>query len=239
MRILAFFDEYNTTSETGLSATDHEVNRIKTYELEHNVLSYPYSHLPAEIVSIPNPLSPPPMRPLDPIEAITRVAALMYLNVTTVVSDPNSGLARQLVSHLLQSFTGCPWSFVLSLPEPYCQDVLLWALFMGAHGSQKAKEQHWFVEKIADLAAWRGWRDVEAVKAVLRGYLYLDRRHGKCVETVWEAVLRVLEGRNTAMGWVQGGVGGGAGAGGSDFHGVMGTGDGGVGVGPAFVGYQG
>jgi hypothetical protein len=153
-------------------------------ETEHRLLSYIYNdgHQGSPFGT---------QLDISPIEAVTRVACICFLNQFLIVSPPSSGLGRALTKHLKASMSSCS----LSLGPKSAKAIyglLAWVLFIGAQGSAGQVEHSWFIDRLARLAMLRGWQKWEQVADVLADYFYLPDFHGATWESAWEEAVTGL-----------------------------------------------
>jgi hypothetical protein len=192
LRDLAYLDDWNARDAQSLSAAEHELFRIKAQEIEHQLLSYPYDAVNLERESSEKASILPSDR-FHPLEMITRIAALLYVNNVIAVSLPAFGLMRALIFHFKRQLQQLQYQLETRPPPPAALDLLAWVLFLGAQSSQGQVERPWFVRHIAGLVQVKGWEDWAAVERVMQTFLYVERVSGACWREIWQEVERVSE----------------------------------------------
>ncbi|KAL4888542.1 hypothetical protein BDV59DRAFT_206018 [Aspergillus ambiguus] len=163
-----------------LSDSDHDFFRALNREVEHQLLSYVYPHEGTRDIPFPGTTLNP-----HPLETVTRVAAICYLNHFLIVLHPSAGLGRGLTKHLK---TALCYSSLETVPKGH-DTLLAWALFIGAQGSVGQVERPWFVERLANLSLRCGWHDWGQVSRVMEEYFYLPSTNGPIWETVWDETI--------------------------------------------------
>jgi hypothetical protein len=180
LRDMVFFSIMNQMTPTALQHVDQDFFRVLNCEAEHQLLSYIYTEN-----------SPDPVLKLHPIEAVTRVASICFLNHFLIVSPSSSGLGRALTRHLTRAMENCKLSLLKGLPRenfgPYT-----WALFVGAQGSQGQAERAWFVERLAQVAMICGWQSWEHVSKVMANYFFVMTSNGLSWRSVWDEAMTGL-----------------------------------------------
>lgn len=181
LRDIILFSQTNKESPSVLCSEDHDIFRLLNCEAEHQLLSYMYT----ERSSAP---STGATLEIHPVEAVTRVACICYLNHFMIVSPPSSGLGRALTKHLKNAITNCTLPLLSQLPrENY--GLLAWASFIGAQGSAGQTEQPWFVERLARIGMICGWRRWEQVSEMLGEYFYVSRAHDTTWRKIWDQAM--------------------------------------------------
>ncbi|EQL30946.1 hypothetical protein BDFG_06581 [Blastomyces dermatitidis ATCC 26199] len=154
LREILFFEHASAQHPANFSTVENEIFVYKSHEMQYELLEYPYrlgqKTPPTSVTSI---TSEPPLQPL---EAIARVAAICHINHFFIVSPPSSGLGCALTRHLSVAVSRFPTSMFPSLPSAWL-DLVAWAAFLGARGSRAQKTKPWFLERLRDVAAVRGW----------------------------------------------------------------------------------
>lgn len=173
-RGVAFYSEAIQTNSPALQPKNHEFFRLFICEIEHRLASYVDSEPEATV--------------LHPIEALTRTAAICYLNSLLIVSPPSTGLGRALTKHLKRAANNCTLPLLAQLPEENAV-LLAWALFIGAQGSTGQIEHHWFIEQLATIAVICGWSHWDHVSDLLTEYLYISQAQGQIWKTIWDKVV--------------------------------------------------
>ncbi|KAL5356210.1 hypothetical protein BJX96DRAFT_104158 [Aspergillus floccosus] len=170
-------------SPSALSDDDHDFFRNLNREVEHQLLSY--VHPQEDDQNMPFPGSNPD--PL-PLETVTRVAAICYLNYFLIKLHPSAGLSRALTKHLKSALSH---SSLHSLPQKY-HALMAWALFIGGQGSIAQVERPWFVERLAHVSRSCKWHTWDQVSNVMGEYFYLPSTNGFIWATVWDEAMSVL-----------------------------------------------
>ncbi|OQD80465.1 hypothetical protein PENANT_c035G08749 [Penicillium antarcticum] len=177
LRDMVFFSIMNQMAPAALQPIDQDFFRVLNCEAEHQLLSYIYTDD-----------SPIPVSKLHPIEAVTRVASICFLNHFLIVSPSSSGLGRALTRHLTTAVEKCKLSLLRGLPKesfgPYA-----WALFVGAQGSQGQAERAWFVERLARVAIICGWQSWEQVSKVMANYFFVMTSDGLSWRSIWDEAM--------------------------------------------------
>ncbi|KAJ5180745.1 hypothetical protein N7492_003955 [Penicillium capsulatum] len=179
LRDLIFCSVMVHTTPNNTHPGDHDLLRVLNWEVEHQLLSYVYtgntgSHYSDNLIIN-----------IHPIEAVTRVAAICFLNHFLIVSPPSSGLGRALTKHLVQAVSSCEISFLLSLPKENL-GLFAWALFLGAQGSEHQAERPWFVERLSHIAMIGEWQNWEQVSRILSDYFFIPGAQGAAWQSIWE-----------------------------------------------------
>ncbi|BCR87056.1 uncharacterized protein ACHE_31043S [Aspergillus chevalieri] len=173
-RGVAFYSEAIQTNPFSLQPKDHEFFRLFICEIEHRFVSYVDSESEVTV--------------LHPIEAVTRTAAICYLNNLLIVSPPSTGLGRALTKHLKSAANKCTLPLLAQLPEENAV-LLAWALFIGAQGSTGQIEHDWFIEQLATIAVICGWSHWDQVSDSLSEYLYVSQVQSPIWKTIWDKVV--------------------------------------------------
>lgn len=173
-RGVAFYSEAIQTNQHALQPKDHEFFRLFICEIEHRLVSYVESEPKATII--------------HPIEAVTRTAAICYLNNLLIVSPPSTGLGRALTKHLKMAAKNCTLRLLAQLPEENAV-LLAWALFIGAQGSTGQIEHQWFIEQLATITVICGWSHWDHVSGLLTEYLYVFQVQCQIWKTIWDKVV--------------------------------------------------
>ncbi|KAF5862801.1 hypothetical protein ETB97_011149 [Aspergillus alliaceus] len=180
MRDLVLYSQACNENPAVLCTDDHVFFRNLNHEVEHQLLSYVYSESNMRSKSFPETLPY-----LHPIEAVTRIASICYLNHFLVVSPPSSGLGRALTRHLKQAIADSTRSPVFKENH----GLLVWALFIGAQGSAGQIERPWFIERLSGIALVCGWRTWRQVSTVLIDYFYLPSTNEVGWTSVWDEAM--------------------------------------------------
>lgn len=181
IRDVIFYAVANTLPST-IQASDHHFFRLLNCESEHQLLSYIYS----DNAGIDGPAIPD-MR-IHPIETVTRVAGICFLNNFLIVSPASSGLGRALSKHLKKAVGSCKLSSLIHLPKENF-GLFAWALFIGARGSTGQAERPWFVERLARIAMICEWQSWEQVSRILSDYFFLPVSQGGDWQSIWEEAM--------------------------------------------------
>ncbi|PGH13710.1 hypothetical protein AJ80_06215 [Polytolypa hystricis UAMH7299] len=177
LRDLLFLDVYDSLEPGALTVEEHELFRLHAHTIEHDLLDYPY-RLPRRT---PTNADVPT---ISPTENAARVSAIAYMSFCFVVSPPASGLSRALVSHVRRALAACPISQVDSRAE-WNLDLLAWVAFVGAHGSFEPSTRAWFIERLREIVAIRGWKEWTEMELVLFRHFYLPRLQKLKWKRIW------------------------------------------------------
>lgn len=179
LRDMIFYSITVQTAPSNLHPGDHDFLRVINCEVEHQLLSYVYTDGTAS--------THPGRTVIDihPIEAVTRVAAICFLNHFLIVSPPSSGLGRALTKHLVDAITNCKLSLLLQLPKENF-GLFAWALFLGAQSSEGQPERPWFVERLARVAMICDWQNWEQVSRILSDYFFVPLAQDATWRCIWE-----------------------------------------------------
>lgn len=170
LRDMVFFSIAYRTTPAVIHATDPDFFRVLNCEAEHQLLSYVFTE-----DSGPKSISSGSELDLHPIEAVTRVASICFLNDFLIVSPSSSGLGRALTKHLKAAVSNCKLSFLHRLPKENF-GLFVWALFIGAQGSLGHPERSWFVERLGRVAMICGWQSWEQVSEILSDYFFVPSK---------------------------------------------------------------
>ncbi|PGG96701.1 hypothetical protein GX51_07700 [Blastomyces parvus] len=219
LRKILFFEHASGQNPANFSAVENEIFVYKSHEMQHELLDYPYRLAQTTTNTAPtSATSTSPKISLQPLEAITRIAAICHINHFFIVSPPSSGLGRALTRHLSLALSMLPTSTFPSLPSRWL-DLFAWAAFLGARGARGQKTKPWFLERLKNVARVRGWIQSvpgpgwseknmfdgningngngdgdggdgwQAVEEVLKGYLYIPELQGKVFREIWEEAM--------------------------------------------------
>lgn len=179
LRDMIFYSITVQTKPSNIHPGDHDFLRVLNCEVEHQLLSYVYTDPTGS-------LDPDkPTIDIHPIEAVTRVAAICFLNHFLIVSPPSSGLGRALTKHLFEAINNCKLSLLLDLPKENF-GLFAWALFLGAQGSECQAERPWFVQRLARVAMICDWQNWEQVSRILSDYFFIPVGQGATWQSIWE-----------------------------------------------------
>lgn len=185
MRDIVLYSQAYRENPTSVHPEDHELFRVVNCETEHQLLSYIYTELGHQGSPFGTRLD------ISPIEAVTRVACICFLNQFLIVSPPSSGLGRALTRHLKAAMSSCSLSLGPKTPK-VIYGLLAWVLFIGAQGSEGQGDHSWFIGRLARLAMIRGWKNWEDVEDILADYFYLPDFHGATWKSAWEEAVTGL-----------------------------------------------
>ncbi|KAJ5770801.1 uncharacterized protein N7511_002852 [Penicillium nucicola] len=177
LRDMVYFSTVNQMTPAIIQPIDQDFFRVLNCEAEHQLLSYIYTDD-----------SPNPGLILHPIEAVTRVASICFLNHFLIVSPSSSGLGRALTRHLTMAVENCKLSLLQGLSNENF-GLYAWALFVGAQGSQGQTKRAWFVERLAHVAMVCGWQSWEQVSKVMANYLFVMTLDGLSWRSIWDEVM--------------------------------------------------
>ncbi|CAI7665333.1 uncharacterized protein N7487_006343 [Penicillium crustosum] len=177
LRDMVFFSITYQTNPTVIKPGDQDFFRILNCEAEHQLLSYIYAEG-----------SPNPEPNLHPIEAVTRVASICYLNHFLIVSPSSSGLGRALTKHLKTALDGCKLSLLVGLPNQNC-GLYVWALFVGAQGALGQPERQWFVERLARVAMICGWQSWEQISKHMVEFFFVVALDSLNWRSIWDEAM--------------------------------------------------
>lgn len=183
MRDMVFFSAAYRTTPTIIHPADHDFFRVLNCEAEHQLLSYIYTE-----DSSPSRSSSSPELEVHPLEMVTRVASICFLNHFLIVSPPSSGLGRALTKHLQTAVSSCKLTLVNGSPENNF-GALAWALFIGAQGALNQPERPWFVEQLARVAMICKWKTWEQVSDVLADYFFVPALDGPQWKSIWDEAM--------------------------------------------------
>lgn len=176
---MIFYSITVQTAPSKIHPGDHDFIRVLNCEVEHKLLSYVYTETTGSSDSGNSIID------IHPIEAVTRVAAICFLNLFLIVSPPSSGLGRALTKHLLEAISNCKMSLLLDLPKENF-GLFAWALFLGAQGSEGQVERTWFVERLARVAMICDWQNWEQVCRILSDYFFIPVGQDATWQSIWE-----------------------------------------------------
>lgn len=177
LRDLMFFDDFNSRDKAGLTPEDHDLFRASSHMIEHEILDYPYRQFSAQDEDAFK-------INLHPIEAVTRITLICYINTCFIVSPPASGLGRALVRNLRNALSNPALTQFYN--ENRCLDLLAWAYFLGAHFSRGQLDRPWMIQGLTNILRRRGLRTWPDAVDVMRGYLYMPRIHEVSWINAWD-----------------------------------------------------
>jgi hypothetical protein len=174
---MVYFSIAQETNPAMIQPSDQDIFRVLTIEAEHQLLSYPYADGSFNLEAT-----------LHPLEAVTRVASISFLNHFLIVSPSSSGLGRALTKHLKAAAANCTFSFLLGLPRENFQPYA-WALFIGAQGSLGHPERPWFVERLARVSIICGWQSWEQVSQLMTDFFFVVAFDGLSWRSIWDEAM--------------------------------------------------
>lgn len=181
IREMIFYSVTLQTTPLAIEQTDHDFFRILNYETEHQLLSYIYT-------DNSEAQTPEPDLEIHPIESVTRVASICFLNHLLIVSPPSSGLGRALTKHLVKEVQNFKLNILLHLPkENY--GLIAWALFIGAQGALGQPERRLFVERLARVTMLCGWQSWDQISRILSDYYFLPESQGVRWRAIWDEAM--------------------------------------------------
>ncbi|KAJ5964605.1 uncharacterized protein N7479_004481 [Penicillium vulpinum] len=177
LRDMVFFSITFQTNPTVTKPGDQDFFRILHCEAEHQLLSYVYTEGSAD--QEPN---------LHPIEVVTRVASICYLNHFLIISPSSSGLGRALTKHLRTALDGCALSLLVGLPNQNF-GLYVWALFVGAQGALGQPGRQWFVERLTRVAMVRGWQSWEQISKLMTEFFFVAALDSLSWRSIWDEAM--------------------------------------------------
>lgn len=181
IRDIIYYSIAVQTKPEALQATDNHFFRVLNCEAEHQLLSYIYPEN-QETAGTSQPID------IHPVEAVTRVAAIGFLNNFLIVSPPSSGLGRALTSHIVSAVENCKFSLLLTMPKENF-GLFAWALFVGAQGSAGRADRPRFVERLARVAMICEWQTWDQVSRIMSDYFYLPALHRMEWRFIWDEAM--------------------------------------------------
>ncbi|EAW13329.1 uncharacterized protein ACLA_053750 [Aspergillus clavatus NRRL 1] len=178
MRDIVLYSQTYRESPASFHPGDHDFFRVLNCEIEHRLLSYIYTDFRSGGVPSATELD------VHPVEAVTRVASICFLNQFLIVSPPSSGMARALTKHLKVAVSSCFLSLQSNTPKDV-YGLLAWALCIGAQASMGQAERPWFVARLAQLAVTCDWQTWDQFANVLVDYFYLPGVHEISWQSAW------------------------------------------------------
>ncbi|KAI2792133.1 hypothetical protein POX_b02169 [Penicillium oxalicum] len=175
---------YNLAAHINLGAlmpSDHQFFSSLNHSVEHQLLAYIYPDDPEN----PNPHSQP--IDLHPIEALTRVATITFLNKFLIIAPPSCGLGRALTRHCVNAVNDCPFSLLHTMPKGN-YGLFAWALFTASQNLTGYPERQWFVQRLARVAKICDWHHWDQVSRIMSDYFYVGHLHGEEWRTIWDEV---------------------------------------------------
>ncbi|GLI80048.1 hypothetical protein PoHVEF18_008396 [Penicillium ochrochloron] len=182
VRDIIYYSIAVQTKPEALHPADNHFFRVLNCEAEHQLLSYIYPE--NQETTHPSQLT----IDIHPIEAVTRVAAIGFLNNFLIVSPPSSGLGRALTSHIVSAVHNCKLSLLLTMPKENF-GLFAWALFVGAQGSAGEADRPWFVERLARVAMICEWQTWDQVSRIMSDYFYIPALHRMEWRSVWDEAM--------------------------------------------------
>ncbi|KAJ5565241.1 hypothetical protein N7513_001483 [Penicillium frequentans] len=175
IRDMIFYSITVQVAPQAIHFSDHDFFRVLNCETEHQLLSYIYTEDRRS-------------ERIHPIEAVTRVTSICFLNYFLIVSPPSSGLGRALTKHLMKVVNNFRLTLLLELPKENF-GLFAWALFIGAQGSLGQPERPWFVERLARVAMLCEWQSWEQVARVLTDYFFIAAAQGSRWRAIWDEAM--------------------------------------------------
>jgi hypothetical protein len=182
IRDIIYYSITVQTKPETIHQADNHFFRVLNCEAEHQLLSYIYPE------SQDTTSTSPPTIDSHPLEAVTRVATIGFLNNFLIVSPPSSGLGRALTNHIVAAVNNCELSLLLTMPKENF-GLFAWALFVGAQGSAGRPERPWFVERLARVVIICEWQSWDQVSRIMSDYFYLPALHGMEWRSVWNEAM--------------------------------------------------
>ncbi|PGH00503.1 hypothetical protein AJ79_08194 [Helicocarpus griseus UAMH5409] len=179
LREVLFFEHASNCDSTSFTGLEHQIFNFRNHEIEHELLDYPYRMPQTEPNTKARDLN------LHPLESVARIAAICHMCCSFVVSPPSSGLTQSVVKHLIEALERFKPEMLRTL-QPSWLDLLAWAMFLGARNSLDQPTMPWFLQRLGEVAAVRGWREWLDVELVLQGYMYIPQLHGMKFRQIWE-----------------------------------------------------
>jgi hypothetical protein len=182
VRDIIYYSIAVQTKPDALHPADNHFFRVLNCEAEHQLLSYIYPE--NQETTNPSQLT----IDIHPLEAVTRVAAIGFLNNFLIVSPPSSGLGRALTSHIVSAVHNCKLSLLLTMPKENF-GLFAWALFVGAQGSAGEADRPWFVERLARVAMICEWQTWDQVSRIMSDHFYIPALHRMEWRSVWDEAM--------------------------------------------------
>ncbi len=178
------FCELGAAIPEGLSSLENTTLRQKALEIEFDLLAYP--HKVPDFASGGDSTGKLPVPPA--LERVVRLAALGLLSRVPHVVMPSSGLGRALTCYQKDALAA--WLGLLgkgAATGGACQlKVVVWALFMFAHGSQRHPEEGYFVNLLGRFTRELGLRSWADVEGVMFGFLYVPKIQSPIWQSIWD-----------------------------------------------------
>lgn len=184
LRDLMIFQHFSYQDPKMFSGSDRELLFKHSYEVEHEILSYPYRSSDGRRLG--------GQFHLHPVESVARVASICYTNQVIIVSPPGTGLGRALTKQIKTVLAICTQLDSFSRLSPACHDLIAWALFIGAQGALGQPERPWFVHHLAEIVTLRGWTEWEKVTEIMAGYFYIPYIHDVVWRPIWDEAMDSL-----------------------------------------------
>ncbi|KAJ5631686.1 uncharacterized protein N7484_011786 [Penicillium longicatenatum] len=175
IRDMIFYSITVQVAPEAIHFSDHDFFRVLNCETEHQLLSY----INAEDYRSER---------IHPIEAVTSVTSICFLNYFLIVSPPSSGLGRALTNHLVRVMNNFRLTLLLELPRENF-GLFAWALFIGAQGSLGQPERPWFVERLARVAMLCEWQTWEQVSRILTDYFFIAAAQAPRWRAIWDEAM--------------------------------------------------
>lgn len=182
IRDIIYYSITVQTKPEALQPADNHFFRVLNCEAEHQLLSYIYPENQETTSTSQLTID------IHPVEALTRVAAIGFLNNFLIVSPPSSGLGRALTSHIVSAVENCKLSLLLTMPKENF-GIFAWALFVGAQGSAGRADRPWFVERLARVAMICEWQTWDQISRIMSDYFYLPALHRMEWRFIWDEAM--------------------------------------------------
>lgn len=179
---MVFYSNVIKTTPSVLQQPGFDFFRILNCQTEHQLLRYIYTDK-SELAQTPEPDIE-----LHPIESVTRVACICFLNHLLIVSPPSSGLGRALTKHLAKEIRKFKLNSLNDLSKESLA-LLAWSLFIGAQGANCQPERRFFVQRLARIATICGWRSWEQISWVLTDYYFSPEANGLDWRAIWDEAM--------------------------------------------------
>ena len=107
-----------------------------------------------------------------------RLTGLIFINTVLVKNSTHLLMLRNLVNRLRRGLSALDLVEV-SLRSPV---ILMWILFVGAHGSRGQLDRPWFVNLLAGFTRSHDWA---GASSELKRFLYLEKEMDKSWQRIW------------------------------------------------------
>lgn len=167
------YREYFHSRECVLPIFEFDYFGIKGYEALFRTLSVPFE----------------PQEAVLPQQEPCRIALLIFSHANFEIYQCDSAIFRSLSKQLK---SGLEQSDLKSRWHPH-QDLLIWALFLGAYISVGQREHTWFIIHLARAAQLVGLKQAPDLKSVLVRFYYIDRIYHNKLEDIWEEAETMMD----------------------------------------------